>query len=325
MLLRDSKCGALIKQDRVQLTPLMIPESPDFDVKDSQFFKRFTKLPTPEEVRSQAKAQHLAGVCPDDRKTFSITGPYVRPPPVIFKDLGLFVKWGSAARISEAQCLYTIGQLLKDHVPVPEIYGWREDGGQTFIYMEYLHAQTLEQVWDKLEPNDRVSICCELRTIFSNLRHLEQKPAESFIGNIVQAPLYDRAFHVESMPEAGPFNTVQEFHDWFTFLYRKPMSDPYSVPIEPFRQDLPDNSEIKFTHSDLHRSNILITRSEPYHVLALVDWEQSGWLPMYWEARKAQYTADRNDEWSRKYLPMILCQYTSTWDPWDYYTTAMGC
>jgi hypothetical protein len=101
-------------------------------------------------------------------------------------------------------------------------------------------------VWDKLEPDDRVSICCELRIIYDNLRRLEQKPAESFIGtmlnclcspatvyitlslgigNIAQAPLYDRAFHVESMPEAGPFNSVQEFHDWFTFLYRKSMPD----------------------------------------------------------------------------------------------------
>lgn len=163
----------------------MIPKSSDFDVKDSQFFKKFTKLPSPEEVRSQAKAQHLAGVCPDNRKTFSINGPHVRPPPVIFKDLGLFVKWGSAARISEGQCLYALGQLLKNHVPVPEVYGWREDGGQTFIYMEYLHAQTLEQVLDKLGPDDRVSICCELRTIYNNLRHLDQKPAESFIGMVL--------------------------------------------------------------------------------------------------------------------------------------------
>jgi hypothetical protein len=144
MLPPDSKCGHLIKQERVQLTPLMIPKSNDFDVKDSQFFRKFTKLPSPEEVRSQAKSQHLAGICPDNRKTFSITGPNVQPPPVLFKDLGLFVKWGSAAKISEGQCLYALGQLLKHHVPVPEIYGWREDGGQPFIYMDYLHAQTLE-------------------------------------------------------------------------------------------------------------------------------------------------------------------------------------
>lgn len=65
------------------------------------------------------------------------------------------------------------------------------------------------------------------------------------------------------------------------------MPDLYSVLIEPFRQDLPNDSAINFTHSDLHRSNILTTRSEPYHVIAIVDWEQTGWLPVYWEARKA--------------------------------------
>lgn len=103
------------------------------------------------------------------------------------------------------------------------------------------------------------------------------------------------------------------------------MPDPYSVPIEPFRHDLPDDSAIKFTHGDLHRSNVLITRSKPYHVVAIVDWEQSGWLPEYWEDRKAHYTVFWNEEWSTKYLPMVLRQYDSTWDPWDYYTTSMGC
>ncbi|KAI2730428.1 hypothetical protein CBS147332_2280 [Penicillium roqueforti] len=287
MLPDDSECGVL---ERVQLTPSMIPKSPNFDVKDSQFFRKFTKLPSPEEVRLQAKAQHLAE--------------------------------GGIVRTSEGQCLYALGQLLKDDIPIPEIYGWREDGGETFLYMEYLQGQTLEQVWDNLGPDNRVSICYELRTIVNHIRRLQQKPGESFVGDIAQDHLYDRVFEVKS-PEAGTFNTVREFHDWFTFLHRRPMPDPYIVPIEPFRQDLPDDSEIKFTHSDLHRSNILITRSEPYRVLAVVDWEQSGWLPMYLEARKAQYTAD-TQEWSKKYLPMILCQYTSTWDTWAYYTAALG-
>jgi hypothetical protein len=123
----------------------MIPKSPDFDVKDSQFFRKFTKLPSPEEVRSQAKAQHLAGVCPDNRKTFSLEGPHVRPPPVIFKDLGLFVKWGSAARISEGQCLYALGQLLKDQVPVPEIYG----GGRMAVKLSFIWSICMRRLWSK--------------------------------------------------------------------------------------------------------------------------------------------------------------------------------
>ncbi|KAK2789550.1 hypothetical protein FQN53_001669 [Emmonsiellopsis sp. PD_33] len=324
----------MMQKEPVRLTPSMIPTSPNFEVGDSQFFKKWTRLPSPEEVRAQAKAQHAAGVSIDNRKNLSLTGPHVRPPPVVFENLGLFVKWGTATKISEAQSLYAVGKYLQGNVPAPQIYGWRVDGAEKFIYMEYMQGQTLEQVWDTLSPDECVSICDELRTIYDNLRQLEQDPSDPILagflplfltGNVVRAPLYDRAFHVNYMSEAGPFTTVKQFHDWFTFLPRRPMPDPHSVPIEPFRQDLPDDSPIKFTHGDLHRSNIVVTRSRPYKVTAVVDWEQSGWLPAYWETRKAQYTADWKEEWSKQYLPMILDQHASTWDPWDYYTTSMGC
>lgn len=127
------------------------------------------------------------------------------------------------------------------------------------------------------------------------------------------------------MFEAGPFTTVREFHDWFTFLCRRPMPDPYSVPIEPFRYELPDGCAIDFTHGDLHRSNIIISAQEPYRVLAIVDWEQAGWLPEYWEARKALYTVYRSEEWAMTYLPLTMELYGDTWDAWDWYTTSVGC
>lgn len=328
----------------VRFTPLMIPDSPNFDVKDSSFFRKWRELPSPKDVQVQAESQHLAGVNPDHRRIHSMTPPHLNPPPVVFEDMGLFVKWGSSARISEALTLLALRQYLNSRVPIPEVYGWRTDGDEKYIYMEYIRGQTLEQAWDIMEPDDRVMICRELRTICDNLRQLDQDPSDTFVGehtcptnkfplwanlfptgNVARAPLYDRALHVNYMFEAGPFATVKDFHDWFTFLPRRRMSDPYSVPVEPFRHELPDSRAIKFTHGDLHRSNIIVTHSRPYHTLAIVDWEQSGWLPAYWEARKAQYTADSCDEWSTRYLPVILDQYTSTWDPWDYYTTAMGC
>lgn len=90
------------------------------------------------------------------------------------------------------------------------------------------------------------------------------------------------------------------------------MPDPYSIPVEPFRYQLPDNAAIKFTHGDLHRSNTIVTGSEPRPVVGIVDWEQAGWLPEYWEARKARWTAHWTEEWSTTYLPMILEPYEST-------------
>ncbi|PLB48406.1 hypothetical protein P170DRAFT_438054 [Aspergillus steynii IBT 23096] len=122
----------------VRLTPSMIPNFNNFDVKDSSFFRQWRELPSPKEVKAQAEYQHRAGVGPDPRTDYSIPIPYVRPPPVVFEDMGLLIKWGRYVGISEALVLLALGRFLEGHVPVPEVYGWRTDGDEIFIYMEYV-------------------------------------------------------------------------------------------------------------------------------------------------------------------------------------------
>ncbi|KAJ5413493.1 kinase-like protein [Penicillium sp. CMV-2018d] len=266
----------------------------------------------------------------------------MQPPLAVFEHMGLVVKWGVLVNIHEAQSTYAVYHLLNGRVPVPEVFGWRTDGDEKFIYMQYVQGQTLEEAWDSLQPTDRDIIVQKLRMICDNLRQLEQDPSDKFIGlrrpntfrvsmicisdfllgNVMRTSIYDRVFSLHTH-EAGPFTTVQEFHDWFTFLCRKRMRDPHSVPTEPFRYDLPDDSAIKFTQGDLHRSNIIISFRNQYRVLAIVDWEQSGWLPEYWEARKMEWTVS-DKEWA-KYPPLILDQYKSTVEAWWWYTASLGC
>ena len=162
----------------------MVPTDANFDVQHSSFFRRQSQLPSPQTVRLQARAQHLAGINWDKRKTFSLAGPNVHCPPVLFESMGLFVKWGSDVRIAEGQSLYAVRHCLKSVVPVPEIYGWRTDGDEIFLYMEAISGRTLEQAWDKIGINDRLSVCRQLRTIFNNLRRLKQDPLNTFIGGI---------------------------------------------------------------------------------------------------------------------------------------------
>lgn len=169
----------------IRLTPSMVPSCSDYEVEESSFFSRWNKLPTPEEVRSQAYIQYASGMNLDKRKTFSVTGPHVAPLPVLFKDMGLFVKWGTSARISEAQTLYAIRHVLNGAVPVPEVYGWKTQGDEKFIYMEYIPGQSLESAWSTLGHDDRLMICRELRTICDNLRRLEQDPSDNFVGKLV--------------------------------------------------------------------------------------------------------------------------------------------
>lgn len=166
----------------VRLVQSMIPSFLDFDVKDSSFFGKWNRLPPPKEVQARAKTQHLAGVNPDRRKVYSMSAPYVRLSPVLFKEMGLFVKWGSTVQISEAQCLYAVRRFLKGDVPVPEVYGWRTDRNEKYIYMEYVKGKTLEQVWGIMGHDDKTSICHELRTVHRRLRQFEQDPEGTYIG-----------------------------------------------------------------------------------------------------------------------------------------------
>ncbi|OAX82368.1 hypothetical protein ACJ72_03285 [Emergomyces africanus] len=304
----------------------MLPNSPNEEFRQSSFFKTWPQLPSPEDVRAQARAQYLAGSGLDKRKTFGkiLEGPQWNPPPAAFPSMGLFVKWGSNITIAEGQSLYAVRHFLKGSVPVPELYGWRTNGGEVFLYMELVQGQTLEKAWDSMNPKDCAQVCLELHTCISNLRLLRQDPQDPFIGNIRREHMYDRALSDTFMSEAGPFQSVKEFHDWFVFLPRRPMKDPYSVPIEPFRSELPDDAAIRFTHGDLHRSNIMVSNSEPWRIVAIVDWEQSGWMPEYWEDRKAHFTSKWKSEWATKYLPMILQQYESTAEAWLWYTSSLG-
>lgn len=68
----------------------------------------------------------------------------------------------------------------------------------------------------------------------------------------------------------------------------------------------PEWGTITFTHGDLHRSNILVSLEDPAQVVAIVDWEQSGWYPEYWEYCKADaFTGWEAD--GTHWLPYILC------------------
>jgi hypothetical protein len=50
--------------------------------------------------------------------------------PVRFEALNLIVKYGREITIAEGQCLWAIRRLLPYQVPVPEVYGWCEEGGE---------------------------------------------------------------------------------------------------------------------------------------------------------------------------------------------------
>ncbi|ATY66737.1 serine threonine-kinase Sgk2 [Cordyceps militaris] len=222
-------------------------------------------------------------------------------PPVRFEELGLLVKFGSepVVSVAEGQCLWALQHALPS-VPVPEIYGWARDGDLTCLFMELVPGITLENIWSALSRPERTQICTELRYMLTELRSLRQEPGHQFV-----------VFTNGVLPRGGPFTDVKEFHDWLSSMVKWgkeaywPGIDPADIP-DPYRQGLPDDAEIVFTHADLHPSNILISQEKPHRVISVIDWQQSGWYPDYWEFCKAEYTAEYGAEWQKDYIPQFL-------------------
>ena len=150
------------------LSSQQLPEAKeDIEFLDSSFFRLRTpdqRLPTPREVRALS------------------AGNTFKAPNVIFEHLGLLVKFGPGVTIAEDQCLWIIKKILGDVVPVPEVYGWKVDGSEVFIYMQYIKGQQLRERWDILSIAEKTEICNQLSNIVTALRQVSQSPQDPFIG-----------------------------------------------------------------------------------------------------------------------------------------------
>lgn len=87
---------------------------------------------------------------------------------------------------------------------------------------------------------------------------------------------------------------------------------------------MPDTGEIKLTHGDLYRGNIIISSTKPPRVLAVVDWAHCGWYPDYWEYCKAAYTASYGEEWLSTWVPKVLEPLIEVDETFGNYIQAMG-
>jgi hypothetical protein len=296
------------------LIPTDVPEhlSSEMDFLDSTFFSQGVgrMLPTAEEVRARAPASSF--LLPD-------------PPPVTFPELRLLVKWGPVPQVTphEALCLRALRTTFGDKFPVPEVFGWRVVDDVTFIYMCLIDGTTLNDRWPDLTDTEKAYACGHLRNIITALRSVRQGPSDTFIGTRMEAchhrmvllilkgslnrgAVLDTFFRWEKLNKTA-FPDVKTFQDWYSTLPQMRMNFPPEKRfVEPYRQYLPDDGPITFTHADLHRGNVIVARNGPPRILAILDWAQSGWYPDYWEYGKAQFLARQDDEWLQKYIPMFL-------------------
>ncbi|KAL2754567.1 hypothetical protein ACRALDRAFT_1076220 [Sodiomyces alcalophilus JCM 7366] len=261
-----------------------IPSLPDislqeYDFHDTSFFQSNTKLPSPAEILRQH--------------------PNLEDGIVTFEHLNLVVKVKDSRflRLEEAQTLRAVRHAFpRGDVPVPEVFGWRIYYHRTFLYMSLVAGKTLRQAWPCLTKEDKKSISAELGHIVTALRQVSHGSSDRFVGSINRGTVQDRFFRFDY--EHGPFPTIKSFNDWLLAAAIRQRTQPGEGATGPYREFFSDTGNIYLTHGDLTLGNIIVSSKQgAYHITGIIDWEQAGWYPEYWEYCKLLYGVEYHHEW----------------------------
>ncbi|EON99437.1 putative phosphotransferase family protein [Phaeoacremonium minimum UCRPA7] len=193
--------------------------------------------------------------------------------------------------------------LVKQHtrVPVPGLFhvSFRIINGEEvgYLSMEKAPGVTLESAWPAYDEQHKARVCADIWHIVEQLRtipkphdfaHLFQCGAD---GSIACSDVLLR--DLQSPPRPIPDDDglrariYERYHHYWGRLYEHtlpamlPRSDGVSV----------------FTHGDLTPRNIIVDKSSGC-ITGILDWENAGWFPDYWEYANIMKPS-RDKDWMR--------------------------
>jgi hypothetical protein len=152
----------------------------------------------------------------------------------------------------------------------------------------------LEDVWDKLDQSQKQTIVEQLKDFFLDLRKIKG----TFVGCIDNTACEDQLF-TDELGGFGLHENESKFNQGnVTALQRSKQGPWVDVVCEMILNSL-KNHEIVLTHGEFTPRNILVQDTK---VVAVLDWELSGYYPEYWEYAKAFWRAPWESSWIKESL-----------------------
>ena len=148
-------------------------------------------------------------------------------------------------------------------------------GKDSYIITSRLPGVMAQSVYPQLSDEQLTLLAQDLHAYLTELRRIPKPPglAAAAISNSTGGPCVhariDEA-HATAFESHGPFPDEAAFHDYLV-THRPP------APDEVQRT----GHTIRFSHGDLALRNVLVDGRG--RLVGLVDWENAGWYPEYWE------------------------------------------
>lgn len=215
-------------------------------------------------------------------------------------------KHGRGVEEIEGQVLLFLEHHLKAHHSLPKLYAMYRipSTGHVCLIMQRMPGMSLDQLWPTLNNLEKSDICAKLNDIITSIRSI---PAPPLYGSVLQGRfhhylLYSPDYNKEM---CGPFDSEEQFNAALVKRIRSAWED---MGKHSFRADFYEKHLGKvlighkpvFSHSDVQRKNVLVNRDTSQgFTVSLIDWEEAGWFPSYWEYFTALQCVLWDDDWSQ--------------------------
>ncbi|KAJ5618133.1 hypothetical protein N7537_003247 [Penicillium hordei] len=191
-------------------------------------------------------------------------------------------------------------------IPVPTtVQEWTE-GEKYFQVVEWVPGVPLEEIWSSIPQPDRERLARQTAEYLGQLRSFLSAKIQSLHSQPVWCP---HLFHNDECGVThGPLSTADELWD----VLANYLSDkvPEVVSLLP-RYRIP--SPHPWTFTDLTNCNIIVDPAN-FELRAVIDWEGSGYLPVWWEFLGATFGFGKGDlEWKRLLGNMTNQKEACTW------------
>ncbi|KAI5801115.1 kinase-like domain-containing protein [Geopyxis carbonaria] len=182
---------------------------------------------------------------------------------------------------------YAVLEHIQDRttIPVPIPYmEYVDDNEIHFLIRSAIKGESLDRLWESMSWQEKEKIADQTAAYLRQLRGL----TAPHLGRLDNQPLVDHfMFNTVHFDPHGPFTTADEL--WQAMAATLGQNVP-QMALDRLGTQMPETAPFTFTHGDLTLGNIIVKDG---NVVGLIDWEWSGYFPVWWEYVKLKLEVGR--------------------------------
>lgn len=204
------------------------------------------------------------------------------------------VKSGTRVRPSELEAMNLVCSSTLLALPEPIFAKFEEvKEGVGSIWMTFVDGARLDTVWKGLNPTSKAQVCREIWDYITTIRQIPRSRNSiralqcSADGSVSE----DLLLRDDSIPPRQ-IQSDDDLRQRIYERYRARGGDKYADSLLDL---LPNSSQYVFTHGDVAPRNIMV--DDQFQIKGILDWENSGWYPHYWEYANIMRPSSEFDDW----------------------------